>query len=61
LNEEKMKTRRKAGNPREAMNRFRFASEKRRGGTYAHNGEDEQNGHEAEGNEESVDKENREH
>ena len=47
------------------MNRFSLASEKR-GGTYAHNSEDEQNGREAEGNEESVDnenvdKENREH
>jgi hypothetical protein len=47
------------------MNRFSLASEKR-GGTYAHNSEDEQIGHKAEGNEESVnnenvDKENREH
>jgi hypothetical protein len=49
-----MKTRRNSGNLREAINRFRFASEKR-GGSYAHNGEDEENGHESDGNEESVD------
>jgi hypothetical protein len=47
------------------MNRFSLASEKR-GGTYAHNSEDEQIGREADGIEESVDnenvdKENREH
>jgi hypothetical protein len=42
------------------VNRFRFASE-RRGGKYAHNGENEQNGREADGIEESVDKENTEH
>jgi hypothetical protein len=46
------------------MDRFRFASE-RRGGTYAHNGENEQSGREADGieesvNNENVDKENRE-
>jgi hypothetical protein len=42
------------------MKRFRFASE-RRGGSYAHSGEDEWNGREGSGNEESVEKENREH
>jgi hypothetical protein len=42
------------------MNRFSLASEKR-GGTYAHNSENEQNGREADGIEESVDKENTEH
>jgi hypothetical protein len=42
------------------MNRFRFASE-RRGGTYGHNGENEQNGREADGIEESVDEENTKH
>ena len=42
------------------MNRFSLASEKR-GGAYAHTSEDEQNGHEGDGNEENVDKENREH
>jgi hypothetical protein len=39
------------------MKRFRFASE-RRGGSYAHSGEDEQNGHEGEGDKESVEKGN---
>jgi hypothetical protein len=38
------------------MNRFRFASE-RRGGRYAHNGKNEDR-HEADGREESADKEN---
>jgi hypothetical protein len=38
------------------MKRCRFASE-RRGGSYAHSGEDEQNGHEEDGNEESGGKE----
>ena len=42
------------------MNRFSLASEKR-GGTYAHNSEDEQIGHKAEGNEESVNKNSTEH
>ena len=47
------------------MNRFSLASEKR-GGSYAHNGENEQNGREADGieesvNNENVDKENKEH
>jgi hypothetical protein len=42
------------------MKRFRFASE-RRGGSYAHSGEDEQNRHEGEGNKESVDNAKREH
>jgi hypothetical protein len=42
------------------MKCFPFASE-RRGGNYAHNGENEQSGHKAGGNEENVDKKNTEH
>jgi hypothetical protein len=56
VNEEKRKKRSNSGNPRKAMNGFRFASE-RRGGRYAHNGKNEDR-HEADGKEESVDKEN---